>query len=228
MVKERIEDYLLAIYRYQMVHGYARTSQIARELGVKDATVTKVLKKLEGKGLVNVNHYHGVVLTSKGMNIASKILRKHRIIELFLNKILGFNPFKSHELAHYMEHLPDEIIDSIYKLLGDPDTCIIEEGANALTLNEASEGKCYQITCLVTEFREVINKLKKAGCWACCKIKVIGKGKSGLTFQTEKGKKLILTLDESKSIAVKEVNCSGFSNPIISNTRREKSANNKD
>jgi len=228
MVKERIEDYLLTIYRYQMVHGYARTSQIARELGVRDATVTKVLKKLESKGLVNVNHYHGVVLTSEGMNIASKILRKHRIIELFLNRILGFNPFKSHELAHYMEHLPDEIIDSIYKLLGDPDTCIAGKDTNALTLDEANEGKCYQITCLVTEFREVINKLKEVGCWACCKIKVVSKGKSGLMFQTEKGRKVILTLDESKSIAVKEVNCSGFGNSVISSIARKESTNNKD
>ena len=228
MVKERIEDYLLAIYRYQIIQGYARTSQIARELGVKDATVTKVLRKLEGKGLVNVNHYHGGVLTSKGMGIASKILRKHRIIELFLRKTLGFNPFKAHELAHRMEHLPDEVIDSIYKLLEGPETCVVKEGANTLTLNEGDEGKCYQITCLVTEFREVIEKLKEAECWVCCKIKLVGKGRSGLTVQAEKGKKLILTLDESKSIAVKEVDCSAFSNSAISNTFREESKDSKD
>jgi len=221
MVKERIEDYLLAIYKYQIIRGYARTSEIARELGVKDATVTKVLRNLEGKALVSVNHYHGAALTSEGRRIASKILRKHRIIELFLNKVLGFDPFKSHALAHYMEHLPDEIINSIYKLLQNPDTCITEEGYESLTLSNASEGKCYQVICLITELKDVIEKLRKAKCWVCSKIRVIGKGKSGLTVETDMGEKLILTLDESKSIAVKEVSCDSFTNPAIPGSFRE-------
>ncbi|MCD6324100.1 MAG: metal-dependent transcriptional regulator [Desulfurococcales archaeon] len=219
--QEHVEDYLLTIYKYQLVHGYAKTSQVARELGVKDATVTKVLKRLQQRGLVEVSKYRGAKLTDDGIKIASNVLRKHRIIEIFLYKYLGFDIYKAHELAHMMEHLPDEVIEAIYKKLGEPDTCIVGlpleavKASAALTLDKAVPGKCYQIICLISEFKSVIEKLKNVGCWVCSTLRVDSKGSKGLTITMDNGKKLILSLDESKSIAVKEVSCDDLNNTLI-------------
>ena len=121
--KESLEDYLTTIYRLQLVHGIARTTYIARALGVKPGTVTKVVQRLEKAGLVKVTKFKGIELTDKGLDIARRIIRKHRILEVFLNEYLGFDPLKSHELAHKMEHLPEEVIEAIYERMGKPKVC---------------------------------------------------------------------------------------------------------
>ncbi len=227
--QEHVEDYLLTIYKYQLVHGFAKTSQVARELGVKDATVTKVLRRLQQKRLVEVSKYHGAKLTQEGIKIASRVLRKHRIIEIFLYKYLGFDIYKAHELAHRMEHLPDEVVEAIYRKLGEPDTCIVGLPLNVtevpatLTLDKSIPGKCYQIVCLISEFRTVLEKLKKAKCWVCSILRIESKGSKGLTLCVPRGEKLILSLDESKSIAVKEVSCSEFSDSVNACASRSES-----
>jgi DtxR family Mn-dependent transcriptional regulator len=232
--KEHVEDYLMAIYKYQLVYGHAKTSQIAKELGVKDATVTKVLKRLQDLGLVTVSRYHGARLTEKGREIASKVLRRHRIIEIFLHQFLGFDVYKAHEYAHLMEHLPDEIIEAIYRKLGKPDTCVLgipidsEKVEGAYTLDRAEPGKCYQIVCLMSEFKPVISKLQSVGCWVCSKFMVESKGSKGLVLRTEGGGKLILSLDESKSVAVKEVDCSELADTAVSSAARVEGKDNKD
>ncbi len=232
--KEHVEDYLLAIYKYQLVYGYAKTSQIAKELGVRDATVTKVLRRLQELGLVTVSRYHGAKLTGKGREMASKVLRRHRIIEIFLHQFLGFDVYKAHEYAHLMEHLPDEVIEAIYKRLGEPDTCVLgipiesERVEGAYTLDKAEPGKCYQIVCLLSEFKPVINKLQSVGCWVCSKFIVESKGSKGLILRTEGGGKLILSLDESKSVAIKEVDCSELADTAVSSTARIKGKGIKD
>ncbi len=121
--RESLEDYLTTIYRLQLVHGIARTTYVAKALGVKPGTVTKVVQRLEKAGLVKVTKFKGIELTDKGLEIARKIIRKHRILEVFLSEYLGFDPLKSHELAHKMEHLPEEVIEAIYERMGKPKVC---------------------------------------------------------------------------------------------------------
>jgi len=120
---KHIEDYLRAIYKLEETHGIARTSMIAQELGVKPATVTKMLEKLARLGLVTWEPYRGVKLTEIGREIAKRIVRRHRIAECFFYHMLGFDPVKSHIYAHLVEHLPDEVFDRLYELLGRPSRC---------------------------------------------------------------------------------------------------------
>ena len=122
-VTSAIEDYLVTIYRLEEAFGVARTTIIAKELNVKPGTVSKIISKLELKGLVERTKYRGVKLTEEGRRIAEKIVWKHRIIERFLHDYVGLDPIKAHDYAHLMEHLPDEIIERIYDRLGRPPTC---------------------------------------------------------------------------------------------------------
>lgn len=119
----RLEDYLTTIYRFEEVFGYAKTTELSRELKISPATVSKVIRKLEENRYVTRIKYRRIQLTNLGRDIARRIIRKHRIAEFFLYKVLGFNELESHRYAHYMEHLPDEIVEKIYDLIGKPHTC---------------------------------------------------------------------------------------------------------
>ncbi len=231
--KEPVEDYLVAIYKLQKLYGSARTSQLAKELGVKDGTVSKVLKHLERNGLVVVSKYKGVKLTERGMSIAVKVLRNHRILEIFLHKFLGFDIFKAHELAHRMEHLPQEVINAIYDKLGKPQTCLyglpldpVKEIPSVPTLDKAEPGRCYRIICLLSELKYVLEKLRRARCHVYCKIRVVSKGTRGIVVLTDSGEELLLSLDEAKTVGIEEADCSDFSNPASARAAGEVSKDN--
>jgi DtxR family Mn-dependent transcriptional regulator len=123
LFKSSYEDYLATIYRLREVYGQAKLLDISRELGVKPSTAFKVLSQLEKKGLVKRYMYREVVLTEKGDDLARRIIRKHRIAEAFLAYKLGVDVFDTHYYAHYLEHLPDELIERIYVMTGAPQSC---------------------------------------------------------------------------------------------------------
>ncbi len=212
--KEPIEDYLVTIYKLESLYGEARTSQIARELGVRDGTVSKVIKHLQEHGYVRVFRYRGVRLTEKGREVATRVLRNHRILEMFLYDFLGFDYYRAHELAHRMEHLPQEVIDRIYEKLGKPDICVYgppkEGGGRVVTLDEAKPGACYRIACIVEELNKILRKLRESGCAISHRVMIESKGSKGLVVNVEGGGKLILSIDEAKTIGAEEVSCDEF------------------
>lgn len=117
-----VDDYLATIYRLEEVFGVARTSDISRELGVRPATVCKVLRRLASEGYVVWTRFRGFRLSEKGSAAIRPLVRNHRICEVFLS-MLGFDPLEAHSYAHYMEHLPQRIIESIYRHVGSPREC---------------------------------------------------------------------------------------------------------
>lgn len=118
------EDYLAAIYRQQQRDGKVTTSEVARSLGVTPASTTSMFKRLASDGLVDYKEYEGVSLAPEGEKAAAHLIRRHRLTERFLSDILGFAWDQVHDLADKMEHaLPDEVLDKIETMLGDPDRC---------------------------------------------------------------------------------------------------------
>lgn len=164
--RARVEDYLTTIYRLEEAYGVAKITDISRELEVSPATVSKIVKKLEKTGFVIRERYHYVVLTSLGRQLAEEIIRKHRIAELFLSRVLGFNDYESHYYAHYLEHLPDAVIERVHKLVGMLEYCphgnplpgtTTREGEGTLRLSKATEGQVCTVRRLVGELREVLD-----------------------------------------------------------------------
>src|SRR5580765_3582011 len=103
-VSSTAEDYLKAVLRFEDRNEKASTSKVARHLEVTDATVTDMLRKLQTAGLLEYTPYYGVSLTARGRAIALKILRRHRLIELFLNRIMGYGWQEVHAEAEKLEH----------------------------------------------------------------------------------------------------------------------------
>ena len=124
MPQEHIEEYLEAIYDIAGREGTAKTTEIAERLNNAPASVTEAFQRMKQKGLVRYESHKGVSLTTKGYKIATKMKRKHRLIEVFLDKMLHLPHEKIHDQACKMEHtLTDETEIALCKTLKGPTEC---------------------------------------------------------------------------------------------------------
>lgn len=123
MVSSTVEDYLKAFLRLEDMNEKASTSTVARHLSVADASVTDMLRKLQKNGLLEYTPYYGATLTTEGRRLALRILRRHRLIELFLHKAMGYGWEQVHGEAEKLEHaVSDLFVERIDAYLGYPDT----------------------------------------------------------------------------------------------------------
>jgi len=121
-LSEATEDYLKVIYTLQATEGKVTTSALARRLGVAPASVSGMLAKLAKQGLINHRRYQGAVLTSEGRLRALQVIRRHRLAELWLRRILGLPLHRVHDEAHKLEHaLSDEVASRLDELLEHPE-----------------------------------------------------------------------------------------------------------
>ena len=127
IVTPSVEDYLKAIWTLSerpTEHQTAGTKDLAEMLLVTPPAVSKMLKQIERQQLVTHIPYYGVSLTAKGRKIALRIVRRHRLLELFLSEILGYDSDSVHDEAERLEHhISDEFERRIDSLLGFPKKC---------------------------------------------------------------------------------------------------------
>ena len=102
-ISNRVEDYLRVIYEVVKRKGYARTKDIATELGVKPPTVTEMLKKLDREGLISYERYGAVTLTNKGEEIARSVESRHETFVRLLKMLLVPEEVARRD-AHVLEH----------------------------------------------------------------------------------------------------------------------------
>ena len=108
-ISQTEENYLKAIFSLSHSQNKAvSTNSIAEKLNTKASSVTDMIKKLSDKKWVDYVKYQGVFLTLEGKKIAVRILRKHRLWEVFLVKHLDFTWDEVHEVAEQLEHVKSE------------------------------------------------------------------------------------------------------------------------
>lgn len=122
-----VENYLKTIYLgvHALPHGQRLLAMghLAAALGVAPGTATTMVKTLSESGLAEYEPYSGVTLTPAGERLAALVLRRHRLIELFLVKVMGLSWDEVHDEAELMEHaVSDRLIDRIDEMLGRPET----------------------------------------------------------------------------------------------------------
>ena len=116
-----VEDYLKAIYHLSNQGGFASTSDIAAMLEVAAPSVSGMVKRLSETGLIEHVPYRGVQLTQQGRRAALKMIRRHRILELYLTQQLGYDWGGVHAEAERLEHaVSDDLIERMAGALGDP------------------------------------------------------------------------------------------------------------
>ena len=102
------ENYLKALYFLNQQDSRINLTELSKQLGVSKPTANNMIKRLEEHGWVNYQRYKPVELTEKGRKAAALIIRKHRLTEMFLHKVMGFGWEEVHEIAEQMEHIQSE------------------------------------------------------------------------------------------------------------------------
>jgi DtxR family transcriptional regulator, Mn-dependent transcriptional regulator len=116
-----VEDYLKAIYRLSTGDHPAATSDIANHLDLSAPSVSGMMKRLSEQGLVEHVPYKGVVLTAEGRRQALRMVRRHRMIEAYLVRFLGYDWDTVHDEAERLEHaVSDTMVDRMAEALDNP------------------------------------------------------------------------------------------------------------
>ena len=115
------EDYIKAIFKLQRTGQRVTTSALAAQLRLADASITGMIKKLSGQRLIHYERYQGVGLTGRGKRMARRIVRRHRLWEMYLVTVLGFSWDQVHDEAERLEHVTsDELEARLDRALGFP------------------------------------------------------------------------------------------------------------
>jgi DtxR family Mn-dependent transcriptional regulator len=164
-----VENYVKSIFLIcaRLDGGPAATGQLAAALEVSPGTVTSMLKTLAESHLATYTPYEGVRLTDSGRALALRVLRRHRLIELFLVQTLGLSWDEVHEEAEHLEHaVSDRLIDLIDAHLGYPisdphgDPIPRSDGSMEWTegrrLAECQEGDAFEVSRVLDQSPEFL------------------------------------------------------------------------
>ncbi len=174
MASEQIEDYLKNIYKIQVTEGKASTTSLSEKLQISPASVSEMIKKLADEGSLTHTPYKGVELTESGKRAALKIVRKHRLWEMFLAEVLHFRWDEIDEEAERFEHIMSEKMeDKIDEVLGFPtvdphgDPIPTKTGTikttKAFALREAEEGSTARVVRVNDENPELLQYASSIG-----------------------------------------------------------------
>ena len=200
MASLTIENYVKAIQQICAAQGRpAATGKVAEALGVLPGTVTSMLKTLSEAKLAIYTPYEGVNLTESGRLLAMRVIRRHRLIELFLSQTLDLKWDEVHEEAENLEHaVSDWLVDRMDAFLGHPqadphgDPIPAADGSvrarAGRQLAELSAGMRFKLARVLDQSPEFLRFLSDLGLQIGVEGSVIGKhSESGvLTFSLGK------------------------------------------
>ena len=116
-----VEDYLKSVFHLTGQGGFATTSDIAAMLEVAPPSVSGMMKRLSETGLIEHVPYRGVQLTPQGRRAALQMIRRHRILEVYLTSKLGYDWGDVHVEAERLEHaVSEKLIERMAEALGEP------------------------------------------------------------------------------------------------------------
>lgn len=199
------ENYLKVIFQLSQTNEIVSTGIIAKEMQAKDSSVTDMIKKLDKKGAISYVKYKGVTMTPSGEKNALKILRKHRLWEVFLVEKLKFKWDEVHEIAEQLEHIKSPVlIDRLDDFLGfpkvDPHGDPIPDGEGNMhakpnfLLSVADLDQKLQIVRVKDDSSDFLQYLDSSGLFIGVRLCV----KQKITFDDS----LELILEESKTIHI--------------------------
>lgn len=171
---ESIEEYLEAVYRLEREGPGVTTSGLAASLGVAAASVSGMLKKLSKEGYVQHVARGEITLTRKGLEIAVRVLRRHRLAECLLTEVLGMPWDQVHAEACMLEHAISERVEQrLIEILRDPQTCphgqpippsdLSDPVLTGEPLSHTPEGKRVRVVSVTEELPEILRYLAEIG-----------------------------------------------------------------
>lgn len=179
------EDYLKQIYELSVEQGKVqiKTGDLAESMGYSDQSINEKIKKLVSKDYLIFEPYKGVSLTEKGIDEAIRMIRAHRLWEVFLYKELNFPWMALHKDAEELEHASSpEVIEKLYEYLGEPEYCYHGNPIPDLNdkmapiaqtpLSEAHTGSIFEVNRVKDEV-DLLTLLDELGIRIGSKLKVV-------------------------------------------------------
>lgn len=178
------ENYLKTIYYLSTrQEGEVTTNSLAEMTSTKAASVSDMLRKLSEKSLIHYKKYQGVRLTEEGKRLALKVIRRHRLWEVFLVEKLGFGWDEVHDMAEDLEHIrSEELVERLDAYLDypqfDPHGDPIPSPAGQMPeveyrkLSEIPVGQEVQVMGVLEHSTEFLQHLDKTGLNLGCKLNV--------------------------------------------------------
>lgn len=171
MASSTEENYLKSLYNLANTNGEVNLSELAASLQVSLPTANSMVKSLQKSGWVVYEKYKPVTLTKEGQKTAALIIRKHRLMEMFLVKVMNFGWEEVHEVAEQIEHIhAPKFFERMDQMLGfptvDPHGSPIPDPQGKITplsytsLSLAKAGQKVQLAALTnssSEFLEFLN-----------------------------------------------------------------------
>jgi len=217
MPSEPVENYLKNIYKLQESGKTATTTSLSEKLDISPPSVTEMIKKLAEEGSVAYTPYRGVELTTAGRKQALRIIRRHRLWELFLAEVLDYPWDEIDEEAERLEHFTSERLEErIDTVLGHPrrdphgdaipsSSGEIEEVSH-ICLAEVSPGETVAVTRVSDSNPEILQHAAKLGILLKRKIKVKERVEFDGSMRVEVAKKeQFVSSKLAKNIYVEEV-----------------------
>ncbi|HEY3085488.1 MAG TPA: metal-dependent transcriptional regulator [Candidatus Dormibacteraeota bacterium] len=116
------EDYLKSLYLLGGGERPVPTGELAQRLGISSPSVSEMVTRLSAQGLVEHDRYKGQQLTREGRKVALELVRHHRLLEMFLVRVLGYSWDEVHDEAERLEHVISERMEQrMFELLGRPE-----------------------------------------------------------------------------------------------------------
>lgn len=166
------EDYIKAAYKIKYEENIrASTKAIAARLNISNAATSEMAKRLASEGFIKYEKYKELDLTALGENLALNVIRRHRLWELFLMKVLNLTWSEVHEEAEKLEHQSsDNLIDKIDSFLDypsfDPHGEPIPSKSGKIPsisglhpMSRCREGFSYQIRTVISEAKNLLEHL---------------------------------------------------------------------
>ncbi|HEY4611881.1 MAG TPA: metal-dependent transcriptional regulator [Bacteroidota bacterium] len=200
MPSEQVENYLKNIYKLQETDGKVSTTLLSDRLQISPASVTEMLKKLAEAGNLKYTPYRGVELTEHGRRKALRIIRRHRLWELFLVEVLKYAWDEIDEEAERLEHITSEKLEQrLDAALGYPtkdphgDAIPPTDGKLAdvrrTCLADVKPGKVVVVSRVSDDNPEILQYASKVGIVLHRKLKVREKIKFDGSLRVEIGSK---------------------------------------
>jgi DtxR family Mn-dependent transcriptional regulator len=172
--EESTEEYLEAIYRLEREGPGVSTSALASDLGVAPASVSGMLKKLGSDGYIVHRARGEAKLTRAGLEVAVRVIRRHRLAECFLTQMLGMSWDEVHEEACRLEHaISAKVEERLVAVLGDPATCphghpipsldLSDPERPGIALSQLSAGDAARVHGVTDEVTEILRYLGEIG-----------------------------------------------------------------
>ncbi len=216
MINKTTEDYLKQIFWLSRKLNKITTSSIARSLIISSASVTDMVKRLSRNGYLTYAPYYGVRLTKRGERLALRVIRRHRLLELYLVQALQFSWDNVHEEAERLEHvISDELEERIDRYLGHPkydphgDPIPTQEGIleelHERKLSELREGDS-AIVLRVADSKKLLQYMKKMDLTLNSRLHVQTKESfdKSMTIKVNGKKEQFLSHETASSVFVKK------------------------